>query len=226
MARGSGSRGSPSCPAARAPAWTATVCRVNLTSADRRRCSDDVMVGPALGPRRRSWAWPPPAGDPDRSPLLQSDYRSTLPVPESGARTGQPAGYGVHNDVWRGGDTVTQIGREHRVPVIRAPHRLVGVDAQVFHDQLDAAIEAGQGVVVIDMADLVYISNAGLRVIMQAARKTRGRNAGLVFCSLSDDVRSVFRTSGLDRLVDIRPSREDATRAVGGMSRTHATGPA
>ena len=68
---------------------------------------------------------------------------------------------------------VTQIGRENRVPVIRAPHRLVGVDAQAFHDQLDAAIEAGQGVVVIDMTDLVYISNAGLRVIMQAARRAR-----------------------------------------------------
>ena len=107
-----------------------------------------------------------------------------------------------------------QIGREHRVPVVRAPHRLVGVDAQVFHDQLDAAVETAQGVVVIDMADLVYISNAGLRVIMQAARKTRGRNASLIFRSLSDDVRSVFRTSGLDRLVDIRPSREDATRTV------------
>ena len=107
-----------------------------------------------------------------------------------------------------------QIGREHRVPVIRAPHRLVGVDAQVFHEQLAAAAETGQGVVVIDMTDLVYIGNAGLRVIMQAARKARGRNASLVFCSLSDDVRSVFRASGLDRLVDIRPSREDATRAV------------
>ena len=66
-----------------------------------------------------------------------------------------------------------QIGREHQVPVIRAPHRPVGVDAQVFHDQLDAAVETGPGVVVIDMADLVYISDAGLRVIMQAARKTR-----------------------------------------------------
>ena len=121
---------------------------------------------------------------------------------------------------------VTQIGREHRVPVIRAPRRVVGVDAQAFHDQLDAAIEAAPGVVVIDMTDLVYISNAGLRVIMQAARKARGRNASLVFCSLSDDVRSVFRTSGLDRLVDIWLSREDATRAVGGMSPTHATGPA
>ena len=106
-----------------------------------------------------------------------------------------------------------QIGREHRGPVIRAQRRLVGVDAQVFHDQLDAAIETAPEVVIIDMADLVYISNAGLRVIMQAARKTRGRNAGLVFCSLSDDVRSVFRSSGLDRF-EIRPSREDATWAV------------
>ena len=74
-----------------------------------------------------------------------------------------------------------QIGREHRVPVVRASHRLVGVDAQVFHDQLGAVVETGQGVVVIDMTDLIYISNAGLRMIMQAARKTRGRNARLVF---------------------------------------------
>ena len=107
-----------------------------------------------------------------------------------------------------------QIGREDRVPVIRAPHRLGGVNAQIFHGQPDAAIKSAQGVVVIDMADLVYISNAGLRVIMQAVRKTEGRDAKLVLCSLSDDVRSVFRTSGFDRLVDIHPSLEDATWAV------------
>ena len=107
-----------------------------------------------------------------------------------------------------------QIGREDRVPVIRAPHRLGGVNAQIFHGQLDAAIESVERVVFIDMTDLVYISNAGLRVIMQAVRKTEGRDAKLVLCSLSDDVRSVFRTRGFDRLVDIHSSLEDAIAAT------------
>ena len=39
---------------------------------------------------------------------------------------------------------VMQIGREDRVPVIRAPHRLGGVNAQIFHGQLDAAIKSAQ----------------------------------------------------------------------------------
>ena len=99
--------------------------------------------------------------------------------------------------------------------MIRVPHRLDGVNAQVFYDQLETAIGSAHKVVVIDMSDLTYISNAGLRVIIQAAKQLQAHDARLVLCALSDEVRSVFEASSLDRVIDIRPSLDAAVAARG-----------
>ena len=96
-------------------------------------------------------------------------------------------------------------GQKERGPVVQAPVRLDSVSAQGFHDQLSAAIAATRGVVVVNMAGLDYISNAGLRVLVQAATKIHRRDGSLVLCCLSDDVRTVVENSGIGRLVEISP---------------------
>ena len=98
--------------------------------------------------------------------------------------------------------------------VIRTDHRLDSVNAQTFHDRLDVATASGEQRVVIDMEELTYISNAGLRVMLQAAREVEDRGARLALCSLSDDVRAAFETSGFDRLLEIHQSQNEAIAAV------------
>ena len=104
--------------------------------------------------------------------------------------------------------------RPDRALVIRTDHRLDSVNAQTFHDRLDAATASGEQRVVIDMEELTYISNAGLRVMLQAAREMEGRGGHLAPCSLSDDVRTAFETSGFDRLVEILPSPDEAITVI------------
>ena len=104
--------------------------------------------------------------------------------------------------------------RENGALVIQTEDRLDGANAQAFHDRLEAAIESVEGTIIIDLHGLAHVSNAGLRVIVQAVREMQQQNVRLAICSQSDDVRAAFRTSGIDRLVDIHPSREDAIAAV------------
>ena len=59
-----------------------------------------------------------------------------------------------------------------------------------------------------------YISNVGLRVMLQAARKMQARDGRLAVCSLSDDIRAAFETSSFDRLVEIHPTPHEAITAV------------
>ena len=80
---------------------------------------------------------------------------------------------------------------------------------------LEAVFGSTPKVVVIDMSDLAYISNAGLRVFIQAAKKLEAHDARLVLCALSNEISSVFEASGLDRVIDLRPSL-DAAVAVRG----------
>ena len=79
---------------------------------------------------------------------------------------------------------------------------------------LDAATASGEQGVVSDMEELTYISNAGLRVMLQAAREMEDRGARLALCFLSNDVRTSFETSGFDRLFKIHPSPDEAIAAV------------
>ena len=100
--------------------------------------------------------------------------------------------------------------------LIKTGKRLDSANAQTFHDRLDNAIDSGASAVVIDMEDLVYISSAGIRVILQALRKMEQQDARLALCSLSEGVRNVFGTSGFDQLIDIRTSKSEAIAAVEG----------
>ena len=78
---------------------------------------------------------------------------------------------------------VIETRRDNGTLVIRAEDRLDLANAQVFHDELDAAIESSERAVVIDMSGLTYISSAGLRVIIQMLREvaTAGCPVGAVF---------------------------------------------
>ena len=105
--------------------------------------------------------------------------------------------------------------REDTMWIIHTEGRLDSGNAQALCDLLDAATEFPGQSVVIDMADLVYISSAGLRAILRAVRKTGRQNSRLALCSLSEDVREVFETSGFDQLIDIHPSRPEAMAAIG-----------
>ena len=105
--------------------------------------------------------------------------------------------------------------REDSTWVIQTEGRLDSGNAQALCDLLNAATESPGQSVVIDMEDLVYISSAGLRAILQAVRKTERQNSRLALCSLSEDVRDVFETSGFDQLIDIHPSCPEAMAAVG-----------
>ena len=86
--------------------------------------------------------------------------------------------------------------------VIRTDHRLDSVDAQTFHHRLDATVASVERGVVIDKEKLTYISNAGLRVMLQPIKKIEEWGGRLALCSVSDDVRAAFETSGFDRLGD------------------------
>ena len=111
---------------------------------------------------------------------------------------------------------VIETRRDNGTLVIRAEDRLDLANAQVFHDELDAAIESSERAVVIDMSGLTYISSAGLRVIIQMLRRLQRQDARLALCSLSTEVQNVFDTSGIGRLVDIQPSRAEAIASVSG----------
>lgn len=68
--------------------------------------------------------------------------------------------------------------------------------------------------VIVDCAALDYVSSAGLRAILLAARGAQ--RAGIVFalCALRPAVREVFDLSGFSRIIAVHPDRATALGAA------------
>lgn len=74
----------------------------------------------------------------------------------------------------------------------------------------------GPGPVILDAADLTYISSGGIRAILVTARSQARKSAGFAVCSPKDSfLRSILVTTGLDRSLELHEEREAALLALG-----------
>ncbi|MCR9014195.1 STAS domain-containing protein [Aquiflexum gelatinilyticum] len=80
--------------------------------------------------------------------------------------------------------------------------------------ELDAAIsevvQEGAKNILIDCSGLEYISSAGLGVFMSYLDEFEENNVKMVIFGLKDKVFQVFHILGLDQLISIRPTKEQA----------------
>lgn len=67
--------------------------------------------------------------------------------------------------------------------------------------------------VLVDFGDLTYISSAGLRVLLLAARRSKATGVPLALAGMSKPVDEVFRISGFAKLFKIHADRATALAA-------------
>lgn len=107
----------------------------------------------------------------------------------------------------------TQIDKRAHVTVVRPKGRLDFGAAGEFQSKVDQAL-AGDGqppaAVVIDASGLEYVSSAGLRVFLVAARSAKGSGITFGVCSLVPAVSEVFALSGFDRIIKVSASLDQA----------------
>ncbi len=73
---------------------------------------------------------------------------------------------------------------------------------------------AGGDQVVLDLSRLEYVSSAGLRVLMIAAKEVRTRKGRFVAVALQPVVREIFEISRFTLVFDLFDSVQDALRAL------------
>jgi len=67
---------------------------------------------------------------------------------------------------------------------------------------------------VLDFTDMAYISSAGLRVVLVAAKKVRSLQGRLICSGMSDQVRDVFEMSGFLSILETAATRDEAIRMM------------
>jgi anti-anti-sigma factor len=72
---------------------------------------------------------------------------------------------------------------------------------------------AGANKFLIDLADIGYVSSAGLRVLLALAKQLDGGRGVLRLCALNDSVKQVFDVAGFSQMFAIFPDRDAALAA-------------
>ena len=83
-------------------------------------------------------------------------------------------------------------------------------NARVFESVVMDRISGGEEHLVVDFSRLDFITSAGIRVFLLAAKALRAVNGTLVLCAMKKHVEEVFRISGCDRIIPIEESRRAA----------------
>ena len=81
--------------------------------------------------------------------------------------------------------------------------RLDGSNAPTAEKELIALVESN-GSVDVNLAGLDYVSSAGLRVFLAAAKAAKGKGGKLVLVAPKPAVLEVLQISGFDRILEIR----------------------
>ncbi|MCC6134095.1 MAG: STAS domain-containing protein [Candidatus Contendobacter sp.] len=103
--------------------------------------------------------------------------------------------------------------RQGNITILKPVGRLDSLSCREFETRLLAALDDNQAVAV-DCAALDYISSAGLRVLLVAAKRNRA-GGRLALAELRDNVREVFEISGFSAIFVIHPTVAAAVAALG-----------
>lgn len=102
-----------------------------------------------------------------------------------------------------------------RVTVIAPSGRIDTTTSAALDDAVRSTVDGGARDLLVDFADVEYISSAGLRVFLVLARRMRDLGGRLVLCGMGQPVRQVFQLAGFLPLFTIAPSRDSAFELFG-----------
>lgn len=97
--------------------------------------------------------------------------------------------------------------------VLAIDGRLDSNTAEAFQQHLMATIDATCDKVVVDFNGLAYISSAGLRVLLIAAKRMKAEQGIFVLCGLKKHIREVFEISGFLPILTVVKTIDSALEA-------------
>ena len=104
--------------------------------------------------------------------------------------------------------------KKEKLVILGLKGKLDANTSNSLEEKLLSLIEGGEKQIVVDFSHLDYISSAGLRVILMAAKRLKNANGKIVLCALNENVREVFDLAGFSTIFSIYPSQQEASQAL------------
>ena len=86
--------------------------------------------------------------------------------------------------------------------VVHMSGRLDSMNAAKFSSDILASL-ADVSTVILDFAELIYISSAGLRALLQIKKQMNQQNGEVIVKNLSGEITEVFTMTGFDQILKV-----------------------
>ncbi|MBE9607995.1 STAS domain-containing protein [Chitinilyticum piscinae] len=100
--------------------------------------------------------------------------------------------------------------------LLRASGRLDGSTSPQLEKNLLPLLAEPGSKVLLDLAELDYVSSAGLRIILMAAKRAKQAGGRFVLCGLQPQVSEVFEMSGFTRILELAASVDEGRGRLAG----------
>jgi anti-anti-sigma factor len=101
------------------------------------------------------------------------------------------------------------------VTVVEVRGRIDSTTAPVLGERLTASLGGPKVRVLLDLSRIEYISSAGFRILLLAAKRADETESRLVLCGVSGRVRHLFDLGGFIDLFPIAGSRDEGISVAG-----------
>lgn len=107
------------------------------------------------------------------------------------------------------------IAREFRqnAVIVALSGRIDAVNAKELQTLLIETVGTRSVLVVVDMARMSFMTSAGLRVLLIAARRAKTTNSRIVLAAMPANVRPMFETSAFTSLFEVHADADAAMLA-------------
>jgi anti-sigma B factor antagonist len=100
------------------------------------------------------------------------------------------------------------------VTVVTARGRLDGASSGMFAARLERLVGGAAPRLVLDFAQVDFVSSAGLRAVLTLVKKVKAANGVFALCAVQAPVREVLDITGFTSMIDIHPGLDTALAAM------------
>lgn len=94
--------------------------------------------------------------------------------------------------------------------ILRLDGRLDAATTPLLERKIDALIEEHRTHLMLDFLHVDYLSSAGMRLLLSAAKKLKAKKGGLLIFSVGEEVMEIIKLAGFEKILQIFESEAEA----------------
>lgn len=103
-----------------------------------------------------------------------------------------------------------QVEEKSDVVIVRLSGRLDAASSAQVEQRLNGIVDAGHFKLVLNFADVDYLSSAGMRLMLAVLKKLKSLEGKVVVCDMAPEVLEVVKMTGFHHVIEIYNSEQEA----------------